>query len=317
MRLLALLLFVIIFTLSLEASYLRTLNIASFTKEHDAKIFAYKLKIKYRKNKQYSDLQYEWDFKFKVLKSGQYHVVKLEPFTQPEVLQEILDILRVDNRGIIVKKLEQSKLEKQNKVEPLEVKKKLLKTQHKKLLTPKEELLESSLLWQILFAITFISFLIALRVIVLYKREIYFNKQIAISTILPETKEPLEFLIEEDLDFDDIDLDFDDEDLLNTIEYSKESIAKSIGLDLETFNELFKEYLRESRNSLYLITEAINVQDYSTSKKEAIKLKGMSDNMRIPSVSCELNSIILSTNRYEINEEVSKIERLLAQLSNL
>ena len=314
-----------LFTLSLEASYLRTINIASFTTEHDAKIYAYKLKIKYRKDKIFSDLQYEWDFKFKVLESGKYYVVKLEPFTQPDVLQEILDILRVENKSVIVKKLVATKLEKRKEPKSIELQKNSPTIEKETVTKQKHGIELNDFIWQILFGISFLSFLIALRVIVVYKREMNFNKKIALSAILPENKESLDFFTEENLAFEDEEFtseEFDEYDesnegFENEIEYSKESIAKILGLDRVIFDELYKEYCREARNSLYLITEAINVQDYKTSKKEAIKLKGMCDNMRIPSVTCELNSIINSKNRYEINVEVSKIELVLGELSGI
>lgn len=107
------------------------------------------------------------------------------------------------------------------------------------------------------------------------------------------------------------------EDISKIMQYSKESIANEIGIDSDSFNSLFQDYLDDSKTLLKSIQEAINNEDYEMSKEEGFKLKGMSDNMRINSFSDELETIIHSSNIEEIAQAISKIEADLAQLSTL
>ena len=99
------------------------------------------------------------------------------------------------------------------------------------------------------------------------------------------------------------------------IDYSKESVAGEIGLDIESFNELFHDYVQEAKNSTKVISEAISNGDMVTSQNEAVKLKGMSDNMRINAFSDELETLINSSNETEMAQAVTKIAAAITQLS--
>jgi len=119
---------------------------------------------------------------------------------------------------------------------------------------------------------------------------------------------------------DELSLEIDeDEDFMEEIEidYSKDSAANEIGLDRESFDELFSDYIEEAKSSTLLIKDAVSNGDFSLSKKEAVKFKGMSDNMRINSFASELETLIHSSDESEIIQAVAKIETAIAQLSNI
>ncbi|MBT5933966.1 Hpt domain-containing protein [Sulfurimonas sp.] len=97
--------------------------------------------------------------------------------------------------------------------------------------------------------------------------------------------------------------------------YSKVSTANDIGLDQETFNELFDDYVNESKIIIQNIQEATKIGDFVTSSHEAIKLRGMGDNMRITSFNEELKTIINSSDNEVIREAISTIDAIIAQIS--
>ena len=99
------------------------------------------------------------------------------------------------------------------------------------------------------------------------------------------------------------------------IEYSKELIANEIGLDQESFDEIFEDYIQDSQSAANTIREAVTEGDFTKCKKEALKLKGMSDNMRIHSFKEELTSLINSTDKDLLLKAVTKIDAVIAQIS--
>jgi len=115
---------------------------------------------------------------------------------------------------------------------------------------------------------------------------------------------------------DEISIDFaEEEDEVLDIEYSKELIANEIGLDQESFNEIFEDYIQDSQSSANTIREAVTEGDFTKCKKEALKLKGMSDNMRVHAFKEELSSLTNSTDKDELLKAVKKIDAVIAQIS--
>lgn len=86
-------------------SYLRTIRIASFLEEKDAQTSLENVKLFLQEHENLIHLKKENGFEFQVQKSGKYYVVLAEPFTNREVVQEVLDTLRLQYAGIYVKKL--------------------------------------------------------------------------------------------------------------------------------------------------------------------------------------------------------------------
>jgi len=129
--------------------------------------------------------------------------------------------------------------------------------------------------------------------------------------------------VEDDL-FDGITLDIDSDleqpsqtSELETpeVEYSKEEVAREIGIDIESFNELFEDFVQESHTIFANINSAIAENDYQKCRSEALKLKGMSDNMRLHEFTNELEILIHSSDKDEIAQAIEKIEKTINKIS--
>ena len=99
--------------------------------------------------------------------------------------------------------------------------------------------------------------------------------------------------------------------------YNKTSAANEIGIDSQNFNELFEDYTAESNNACSKINEAIEKNDPGSWKSSAIKLKGMSDNMRIHDFTSELESIIHTQDSNIAKVAIDTISAKLEQISNI
>lgn len=128
---------------------------------------------------------------------------------------------------------------------------------------------------------------------------------------------------EEISDEDELTLEFKEEPKIEIEEesqsepqqkYSKEKIANEIGLDLESFNELFDEFVNEAHIIFTKINDAVANNDYETVKKQALKLKGMSDNMRMHAFTDELETLIHSTDKEAISQALNKIDNVLTTI---
>ena len=145
--------------------------------------------------------------------------------------------------------------------------------------------------------------------------------------------EPLDLLDEEEFTLDlDEDVEIEEEaeltpeiDISEEVEiaeeieinYSKENTASDIGLDIESFNELFEDYIQEANTSSRTIHDSIAQNDLQNCRNEAIRLKGMSDNMRINTYSQELETLIHSSDEQEMSEAIKKIDAAIAKLSTI
>lgn len=124
----------------------------------------------------------------------------------------------------------------------------------------------------------------------------------------------------------DIDLSILDEDIEETVEelqeealdidvpYDKEVVAKDIGLDIGSFNELFDDYMKDSTDITQTIIDAASNNDLAICKTMASKLKGMSENMRIHKFDDELQHITESSNSDEI---ISTTQEIISKLNQL
>ncbi|QOP44464.1 Hpt domain-containing protein [Sulfurimonas sediminis] len=101
----------------------------------------------------------------------------------------------------------------------------------------------------------------------------------------------------------------------NEKKYSKEKIANEIGLDLESFNELFEDFIKEAHAIIAKINDALATQDYPALKRQALKLKGMSDNMRMHTFTNELETLTHSTDKETLTQTVKEIENILTAIS--
>jgi HPt (histidine-containing phosphotransfer) domain-containing protein len=128
--------------------------------------------------------------------------------------------------------------------------------------------------------------------------------------------EPLKLELEEEIELETPSF-IEEEVALPVIEYSKEKVAGEIGLDVESFNELFEDYISESGIIISEIKSALENHDYSACKHEAMKLKGMSDNMRINSFTHEVETLMRSNDEEETNQAIQKIEIIISEISKI
>ncbi len=101
------------------------------------------------------------------------------------------------------------------------------------------------------------------------------------------------------------------------INYSKEKVANEIGLDITSFSELFNDYISESELLVKEMRDAVQHNNFDLLKSEIMKLKGMSDNMRINNFNSELNALMHSTNQDESIKLIDTIGNIINQLSKV
>jgi len=98
------------------------------------------------------------------------------------------------------------------------------------------------------------------------------------------------------------------------IEYSKEKVAKEIGVDTETFNELFEDYINDSIQLCNAIKESISNNDSKGWNQQTIQLKGMSENMKVELFKDDLE-VLLKTSRRD--EAQNAIENIISIISTM
>lgn len=228
MRFISVVLVVLFFSNLLNASYLRTVRVASFLNEQDAQSALSELNKYISSDKELVELQKKWDFELKERQSGKYYITLIEPFTKRDVLQKVLDKLRLEYKDVYVTKLKQEKkyIQKlpsvapnveiqENKVfkelkeippvkvlepepSPIVVKKIEKKIEKRRVKEPLPLKKENSFnIWQILFFISFAALLILLWFFVKNKKEnetlinndLIYTERIKQATLNIESKE--------------------------------------------------------------------------------------------------------------------------------
>lgn len=127
-------------------------------------------------------------------------------------------------------------------------------------------------------------------------------------------------LLELDKELDSSETSLDDLDFKNdsvAVEYSKRSAAGEIGLDQESFEELLTDYLHEADTITKEMHTSMANDDFHALRGEAIKLKGMSDNMRINNFMPELNTIMTSNEKETVADAIETIDAILAKISKI
>jgi len=105
------------------------------------------------------------------------------------------------------------------------------------------------------------------------------------------------------------------ETVSNTTGYSKKEVAAQIGLSLEDFNELFADFEQESQTIFQKMKQAAQDKDFETVQREALKLKGMSDNMRLETFTDQLSKIINEKDTQTIIKSIDLLQEQLIQIS--
>lgn len=124
--------------------------------------------------------------------------------------------------------------------------------------------------------------------------------------------------LEESIEDDEYAIDLlNEDDKAFTTTYVKKVVANEIGIDLESFNELLEDYLLEAHEHIDAMRKAIAADEFKSVQSEALKLKGMSDNMRVKDINAHLEVLMTSLNKQELKESISQIDAILAQISKL
>jgi hypothetical protein len=126
---------------------------------------------------------------------------------------------------------------------------------------------------------------------------------------------------EDDLDFLEIDepleIAMDENEPTLDVTYDKVAAAEEIGIDLESFNELFDDFVKEGKLLIKDINTSIEERNIELWKRNALKLKGMTDNMRVDSFKEDLDTLIKTNDIETAKEAVDKIQASLEKISNL
>lgn len=121
----------------------------------------------------------------------------------------------------------------------------------------------------------------------------------------------------DDFSIDDLEetpLESDSDDKPET--YDKKLIADDFGLDIESFNELFDDFIAESTELSDTIVQSANENNLVSCKSMATKMKGMSDNMRIHRFDTELEDIINATSTQSVKESIELVKSKINKISN-
>ncbi|MFT7004669.1 MAG: HPt (histidine-containing phosphotransfer) domain-containing protein [Sulfurimonas sp.] len=134
--------------------------------------------------------------------------------------------------------------------------------------------------------------------------------------------------MKEELEIQEISLNKDEVQTIENLEkehivppsqstFSKSLAAAEIGIDDESFDSLFQDYLIEGNNTCHQINEAIEKNNPQEWAQTAIRLKGMSDNMRINDFTKELETIINTQNYNVAKENLNSIDTKLKKISRV
>lgn len=115
----------------------------------------------------------------------------------------------------------------------------------------------------------------------------------------------------------DKEIEKEPQSVVKTVEvsYSKELSANAIGLDMETFEELFVDYIHDSRDISSHIHQALDENNLEKCAKEARILKGMSDSMHMKEFTLELESLISASDKNEMTNAIERIDNVIEQIS--
>ncbi|MFA6196980.1 MAG: Hpt domain-containing protein [Sulfurimonas sp.] len=137
---------------------------------------------------------------------------------------------------------------------------------------------------------------------------------LAEETITPTKEEPIVLVVEE------IELPKEEPQQKAkeiVISYNKKLAANEIGLDDESFNELFDDYISEGKALANAIHSAIESNNPILIRANAIKLKGMCDNMRVDDLNIDLETIMNTQDLEVAKEALQQIDLLISKISKI
>ena len=99
------------------------------------------------------------------------------------------------------------------------------------------------------------------------------------------------------------------------VNYPKDMIANSIGLDMETFEEVLEDYIVDT-NALSLdIHNALAKDDLKACTKSAIIIKGMSESIHMKAFETQIESLIKADDKQEMISAIKIVDQVIKQIS--
>jgi len=132
------------------------------------------------------------------------------------------------------------------------------------------------------------------------------------SEVTQEIKPQVDVSIEIEKDYM---IDLDELDSDEKISYDKVIAANEIGLDEDSFNQLFDDFKHETNILSENIQTAIDSDDYKTWQQRAIDLRSMSENMRLYSLNDALTTIIDTEDSIKVQEALDTIKSIIIKIS--
>ena len=290
MKIIYLLTFGILFSLTLNADYIRSIRIGTYPNKVVAEKSLLKIDDFILLHKNVEELIQSNDFIFKVRESGKYYVIVAEPFTDREILQEVLDTLRLEYQGIYVTKLK-SMPERARKEETLDSVVEDKKEIHKESLSFKPEEIEivevekekeslapvevekksenleenSSFYFSVISVLFFVIILFLIKYVLLMRKE---NEQLKNKTMIYEDK----------LQKSTLDVSTKDELLSHVSHELRTPMTAIMGLThlvLESeLTKLQKDYIEKIENSSQHLLNLVNdILDVSKIKEGELKIE--------------------------------------------
>lgn len=98
------------------------------------------------------------------------------------------------------------------------------------------------------------------------------------------------------------------------LNYDKKLVSNEIGISEQDLNELLGYYVEDVRLSCQNITEAISKGDFEKCKQVALKLKGMSNNIRVKDLDEDLDDLMASQDEKVLKEALQNILDIINQI---
>lgn len=126
--------------------------------------------------------------------------------------------------------------------------------------------------------------------------------------IKPQVDDSIEIEKDYIIDLDELDSD-------ERISYDKVIAANEIGLDENSFNQLFNDFKHETNILCENIQTAIDSNDYKTWQQRAIELRSMSENMRLYDFNDALITIIDTEDSIKVQDALDTIKSIIIKIS--
>jgi len=100
------------------------------------------------------------------------------------------------------------------------------------------------------------------------------------------------------------------------VNYPREMIANSIGLDMETFDEILDDYVTDMKALSLEIHEALQNNDLEKCSKNAVMIKGMSESIHMKAFDPQIESLIQAIDIETMKQAINTIDKIINKISN-